>query len=96
VDPPTSLGDSFRVEARIIIWKGEGILKIPASALFRVGQNWAVFVHQEGRARRREVEVGRQGTFEAEISKGLREGEEVIIHPSNQIKDGLRIVKRKQ
>ncbi len=95
VDPSTSLGDGFRIEARIIIWKGEGILKIPASALFRVGSGWAVFVNQEGRAKRREVGLGRQGTFEVEIQKGLKEGEEVIIHPSNQIKDGLRIVKRK-
>lgn len=95
VDPPTSLGDGFRVEARIIIWKGEGILKIPASALFRVGQGWAVFVHQDGRARRREVGVGRQGAFEVEIQKGLQEGEEVILHPSNQIKEGLRIINRK-
>ena len=95
VDPPTSLGDGFRVEARIIVWKGEEVLKIPASALFRVGQGWAIFVNQEGRAKRREVGVGRQGAFEVEIKKGLKEGEEVIIHPSNQIKDGLRIVKRK-
>ncbi|MBI4768644.1 MAG: efflux RND transporter periplasmic adaptor subunit [Deltaproteobacteria bacterium] len=94
VDPSTSLGDGFRVEARIIIWKGEGILKIPASALFRVGQSRAVFVHQDGRAKRREVEVGRQGAFEVEIQKGLKEGEEVVIHPSNQIREGLRIVKR--
>ncbi len=95
VDSPISLGDGFRVEAWIIIWKGEEVLKIPASALFRIGQNWAVFVNQDGRARRWEVGVGRQGTFEVEIRKGLKEGQEVIIHPSNQIKDGLRIVKRK-
>lgn len=95
VDPSTSLGDGFRIEARIIIWKGEGILKIPASALFRAGSGWAVFVNQDGRVKRREVGLGRQGTFEVEIQKGLKEGEEVIIHPSNQIKDGLRIVKRK-
>jgi HlyD family secretion protein len=91
VDPPTSLGDGFRVEARIIIWKGENVLKIPASALFRIGQGWAVFVNQAGRARRREVGVGRQGAFEVEIQKGLKDGEEVIIHPSNQIMDGLRM-----
>lgn len=95
VEPPSSLGDGFRVEARIIIWKGEGVLKIPASALFRVGPGWAVFVNQDGRARRREVDVGRQGAFEVEILRGLKEGEEVILHPSNQIKDGLRIAKRK-
>lgn len=95
VDPPISLGDGFRVEARIIIWRGEGVLKIPASALFRVGLGWAVFLNQDGRARRREVGIGGQGAFEVQILKGLKEGEEVIIHPSNQIKDGLRIAKRK-
>jgi HlyD family secretion protein len=94
VDPPSPLGDGFRVEARIIIWKGKGVLKIPSSALFRLGRGWAVFVNQGGRARRREVEVGRRGAFEAEIIKGLKEGEEVIPHPSNQIKDGTRISRR--
>jgi HlyD family secretion protein len=95
VDPPASLGDGFRVEARIVLWEGDEVLKIPANALFRAGQKWAVFVHEQGRAKRREVKVGRQGAFEVEILKGLREKEEVILHPSNQIKDGLRIVKRK-
>jgi HlyD family secretion protein len=94
VDPPNSLGDGFRVEARIVLWKGE-VLKIPANALFRVGSHWAVFVHENGRAKRRQVQVGHQGTFEVEILSGLKEGEEVLLHPSNQIKDGLRIVKRK-
>jgi HlyD family secretion protein len=95
VDPPQSLGDGFRVEARIVLWQGEQVLKIPANALFRVGRNWAVFVHEKDRAKRREVEVGRQGAFETEVVKGLQEGEEIILHPSNQIKDGLRIVRRK-
>jgi HlyD family secretion protein len=95
VDPPLPLGDGFRVEARIIIWKGENVLKIPTSAMFRIGQGWAVFVNQEGRARRREVGIGRQGALEVKIQKGLKEGEEVILHPANYIKDGIRIVKRK-
>lgn len=78
VDPPISLGDGFRVEARIIIWKGEGVLDIPARALFRVGQGWAVFVHQDGRAKRGEVGVGLQGAFEVEIQKGLRKGKSLL------------------
>ncbi len=48
VDPPTLLGDCFQVEARIIIWKGKEVLRIPASAS-------AVLVSQDGRARGREV-----------------------------------------
>ncbi len=39
---PDSLGDNYRVEARIIIWEGN-VLKIPSSALFRRGSTWNVF-----------------------------------------------------
>jgi HlyD family secretion protein len=94
MDRPQLLADGFRVEARIIVWKGDEVLKIPSSALFRLGREWAVFVLKEGRARTRKVEVGHQGTFESEILKGLKEGEEVIIHPPSQIRDGTRIKKR--
>jgi len=54
-----------------------------------VGQR--VTVVQEGEARLREVEVGQRTSFEAEIKKGLEVGEQVIIHPSNQITDGTRV-----
>ncbi|HJL27558.1 MAG TPA: HlyD family efflux transporter periplasmic adaptor subunit, partial [Polyangiaceae bacterium LLY-WYZ-15_(1-7)] len=35
----TQLGDGYRVEARMQIWREEDALKIPASALFRSGRN---------------------------------------------------------
>lgn len=38
------LGDSYRVEARFIIWEGKDVLQVPAGALFRQGEQWAVFV----------------------------------------------------
>ena len=47
VDPPWPLGDDYRVEARIVIWEGRNILKIPASSLFRSGTEWAVFVDRK-------------------------------------------------
>lgn len=95
LEPPPALGDGFRLEARIVLWQGEGVLKVPTNALFRVGEAWAVFVNEKGRAKRRVVEVGRQGTFESEIIKGLKEGEEILLHPSNRIRDGLRIARKK-
>ena len=39
-----TLGDNFRVEARIIVWESEKTLKVPSGALFRHGPDWAVFV----------------------------------------------------
>ena len=91
VDPPGTLGDAFRVEARVVLWSGENVLKVPVSALFRRGESWNVFVVEGGRARRREVEVGHRGALDVEIVKGLNVGEQVIRHPSNDIDEGRRV-----
>jgi HlyD family secretion protein len=91
VDPPGALGDAFRVEARVVLWSGEDILKVPVSALFRRGESWNVFVVERGRARRREVEIGHRSALEVEIAKGLNVGEQVIRHPSNDIDEGRRV-----
>lgn len=94
MDPPGPLGDGFRVEARIIIWEAEGVLKVPSSSLFRHGDGWSVFVVQNGKAIRREVEIGHRSQFEAEVLSGIDEGAAVIVHPTNQIDDGARVEKR--
>jgi HlyD family secretion protein len=94
IDPPTSLGDAYRVEARIVIWEGSNVLKAPTSALFRRGQQWTVFVIESGRARFRPVNVGHLNALEAEIIDGLTEHDVVIRHPSNQIYDGARVTVR--
>ena len=91
VDPPGALGDAFRVEARVVLWSGENVLKVPVSALFRRGENWSVFVVEGGRARWREVEIGHRGALDVEIAKGLNAGEQVIRHPSNDIDEGRRV-----
>ena len=36
--------DGFRIEAHIVIWQAEDVTRVPASALFREGGDWAVFV----------------------------------------------------
>jgi len=86
-----SLGDGYRVEASFIIWEGKDVLQVPASALFRKGNGWAVFVMENKRARQRQVVVGHRNGLTAEIVSGLSEGELVIIHPDESIKDGARV-----
>jgi HlyD family secretion protein len=90
--PEPRLGDRYRVEARIVLWEGEDVIQVPASALFRHGTAWAVFVVDGGRARLREVEVGHLATFDAEIVRGLTVGETVILHPSDRVSDDTRVV----
>ena len=91
VDSPDGLADGYRVEARIVTWEGQDVLKIPGSAAFREGDAWRVFAIEQGRARRKAVEIGHRNQTEVEILRGLTEGEDVILHPSNQLKDGVRI-----
>lgn len=85
------LGDGYRVEASFIIWEGKDVLQIPASALFRKGDRWAVFVVEDNRAHQRQVEVGHHNGVTAEIVFGLSEGELVITHPDDSIKEGTRV-----
>ncbi len=94
LDPPDGLGDGYRVEARIVTWESPSVLKIPSSALFRVGQQWNAFVVENGRARLLPVQIGHRNPFEAEIVNGLTEGAEVILHPTNDLKAGARVVAR--
>jgi len=90
-----ALGDGFRLEAHFIIWEGKNVLQIPTNALFRSGKDWAVYVAQSGRAALRIVEIGQRNGLAAEIITGLQEGEKVIVHPDDTVKDGGKIKVKK-
>ncbi len=97
VDPPEArpgLADGFRVELRVVLWEGEDVLQVPTGSLFRDGDDWAVFAVEGGKARLRQVEIGRQGGLVAEVVSGLEEGDQVILHPGDSIVDGLRVKPR--
>lgn len=86
-----ALGDGYRVEVRVVVWEAQDALKVPTSALFRRGDTWAVFLADGGRARVREVEVGRRNGLTAQVLKGLEPGARVIVHPPDTLADGTRI-----
>lgn len=91
VDPPavwTGLGDGFRVETRVVVWESGDELKAPTGALFRRGENWAVFAVEGGRAALREIEVGERNAREAQVLGGLEPGEQVVVYPSDSLNDG--------
>jgi HlyD family secretion protein len=90
---PPQLGDGYRVEARVVQWEGDA-LKVPASALYQEGDQWHVFVVENGRARARAVRVGHRNPDEAEVLDGLSVGERVIRQPTDKISDGARVAAR--
>jgi HlyD family secretion protein len=91
IDPPDGLGDGFRVETRIVTWESPDVLKIPGSATSHDRDGWSVFIVDKGRAHRRAIQIGHRNQTEAEILSGISFGEEVILHPSNQLREGVRV-----
>ena len=91
-----SLGDGFSVFLRIVEWRAEDVLQIPLSAAFRNGENWAVFVANGTVAELRPVELGQRNDRMIEVRAGLEEDEQVITHPSDEIADGVRFIKRSE
>ncbi|MCP1750928.1 efflux RND transporter periplasmic adaptor subunit [Bradyrhizobium elkanii] len=99
VDPPevwSKLGHDYRVIVHVTTWSASEALTIPVSALFRNGDQWAVFANENGRARRIPVEIGHRNNRLAEVVSGISAGDRVVLHPSDRIADGSRIVQREE
>ena len=89
-----SLGHGYQVEAKVILWRDDKVLKLPITSLFRDNGDWSVFVVENGRAQSKKVEIGKRNAFEAQVLSGIKEGEQVILHPNNHIKNGILISER--
>jgi HlyD family secretion protein len=89
---PWPLGDGYRIQARIVLWQQDAVLKLPGSSVFRVGNEWHIFVAENDRARERTVIIGQRNRDDVQIISGLREGEQVVRFPSRQVSDGARII----
>jgi len=86
-----TLGDNYRVEARIVTWENPSALRVPAGALFQRGGSWRTYVIDGGRARVRDVKIGRSNGVEAEVLDGLGESDRVVVYPGDKVSDGTRV-----
>jgi HlyD family secretion protein len=89
-----NLGDGFRIEAEITIWEAPEVTRVPVAALFRDGDQWAVFVVDRGHAARRRVDIGHRGSDAAEVTGGVAADDRVIAYPVDTLRDGAAVVPR--
>ncbi len=88
------LGHGYQVDIRIVLWEGVDVIKLPLTAMFRDGQQWAVFVESNGRAEKRLLKIGRRNGLDAEILDGLAVGDRIVLHPGDRVDNGVRIATR--
>ncbi|MCB5363672.1 efflux RND transporter periplasmic adaptor subunit [Pusillimonas sp. CC-YST705] len=88
VDNPDHLlrpGMFARVQLR---FNDAQVLSVPEAALAPVGQTQYVYRVQDGRVERVAVELGQRQAGRAEITAGLREGDEVVVAGVQKVVDG--------
>lgn len=86
-----TLGDNYRIEARVVVWEGKNILRVPAGALFQRGGAWQTFAVIGGKTMIKTVKVGRTNGLETEITDGLGDGERVVVYPGDKVAEGTRV-----
>ena len=94
VDPAgaaRALGDGYRVEVRVVVWREQDVVKVPVGGLFRRGQAWAAFAVDGDHVRLRPVRLGQRNALEAQILEGLDPGDRVVLFPADTLADGAAI-----
>lgn len=88
------VADGYRVDAAIEVAREEDVLRIPLAALFRDGASWATYLVVDGRAHLTRLRVGTRGDEMAIVLEGVNEDAEVIVYPSDAVRDGARVIAR--
>ena len=86
-----ALGDNYRVENRLVLWRGEDVVQVPQGAIFRHGDGWAAYRIDHGTTSLITVQPGHRGDATVEITGGLSVGQAVVVHPGERVKDGGRV-----
>jgi len=96
--PPSGwagLAPGYRVWGRVYLRSVSAATLAPLGSLVRDRGDWAVYRIEEGRARLRPVHVGTLTDHDAEVLSGVGPGDALIVYPSDQVQDGLRVRVRK-
>jgi len=86
---PLAPGATVDVDAEIPLL--DDVLLIPAAAVTHEDARDRVWVAEEGRVRRREIEVGPNNFDLVQVRRGLAAGEVVVVHGKDDLTEGQRV-----
>jgi RND family efflux transporter MFP subunit len=79
------------VEATIVVSSRNAAVAVPAAAILRQNDRTSVFVMGDGKAVRRDVQIGLMSNALAEIVKGVQPGEAVVTSGTEGLPDGAKV-----
>jgi RND family efflux transporter MFP subunit len=78
-------------DADIILSEKSNVLLIPVNSLVEEDDKTYVWVVENSKAKKQEINTGISSINDIEVISGLSEGQEVIVRPSNDIQEGTKI-----
>lgn len=90
---PEQMGAGYEAELVFSYPAAEDVISVPLAAVEGEGEDAAVYVAENGRARKISVKTGTYSGGRVEIVEGLGEGDLVLRNPEEQgIRDGSRVI----
>ncbi len=90
----SGLAPGYRVWGRVYVREVSDAVLLPIGALVRDRGQWAVYCVDQARAHLQVVRVGAITEREVEVLGGVSPGDVVIVYPSDEVHDGVRVRNR--
>ena len=91
---PEGLRQNQRVSTRLVLAHQRDVLKVSRGPFVETGGGRWVYVVKDRLARRREIELGTVSVTEAEVVRGLEEGEEIVLSDLSQLQGAQTVLLR--
>ncbi|HZW82522.1 MAG TPA: efflux RND transporter periplasmic adaptor subunit [Candidatus Deferrimicrobium sp.] len=89
--PDPALKPGFSVSLTIITSSKPNVLQIPQEAVFTQDKLKYVYMVDQGSLSRKQVTTGISGDINVEILSGINEGDQVVLNPSKNLREGLKV-----
>jgi HlyD family secretion protein len=93
-EAPQNLRQSQRVSVRMVFERRPNVLKLPRGPFLENGAGRSCYVLANGVATKRDIEVGAVSVAEVEITKGLSEGDKVIVSDTSDFAGARTVLVR--
>lgn len=94
-NPDQKLKSGMRVKLQLGGGSTQDVVTIPTASIVKEGNDNYVFVAANDQAEKRKVTLGRVADTNREVTDGIKEGEQVIVSGTQDLKDKDKIELRK-